>query len=559
MKRKATHFLKRNYVYIILFLVIITQIIFSIYWGYRKNGFHVDELWSYGLANSNYHPHIFSDNALEDKWVNGNYFQNYLTVDKNHRFDYGSVFYNQENDTHPPLFYIILHTVSSLFPGTFSKWFGIIPNIVFLILTTIVLFALSQRLTKNSTISILTVMFFGFSLGAVTNVTFIRMYMMLTFFALLYVYLHTLLITGDKLRKGIVAGLIATTFLGFFTQYYFVIIAAFTSLSYCIILVTKHNWKQLVKYIAIMLIPLIMMAIIFPCAYLNLLGKGAVSNGVNRGAEALSNLANMDNRLQQIPSYFSFINKELFAYLLKPLILLALCALAIIFIRHFITIHSSIDDNNNILVHYRIRKIFHRHGKFFIDSRIVAIVVLAISTALYFIVVSTIAPITEDRYNWPIYPVISLLFVLCVYKITDKLFNNISPVLPTALIVILILLTQYVKFTPNYLYEEMANEETKLITERPIKCIFATDNNNVRLINSILQLSPCSQVYTFDIEKDNFEQELNNSLAGFKDDALLTFTVDDKSLSQIKQQSQLNSEQYITNGYDSIRIIRLQR
>lgn len=559
MKHKAILFLKKNYAYIILFLVIVTQIIFSVYWGYRKDGFHVDELWSYGLANSNYHPHIFSDNSLESKWVDGDYFQNYLTVDEDHRFDYGSVFYNQENDTHPPLFYIILHTVSSLFPGVFSKWFGIIPNIVFLILTTIILFTLSRRLTNNNTISILTVIFFGFSLGAATNVTFIRMYMMLTFFALLYMYLHALLITGSKLKKGIIVGLIATTFLGFFTQYYFVIIAAFVSLLYCIILILKHSWKQLAKYIVIMMIPLIMMAIVFPCAYLNLLGKGAVSNGVNRGAEALSNLANISSRLPQIPAYFSFINKELFAYLLKPLAILILLTLAIILIRRFIKIRSSIDSNNNILIRYYAKKTFRMNGKLSINNRIVATSVLTISITLYFIVVSAIAPITEDRYNWLTYPVISLLFVLCVYKITQKLCHNISPTLLTTIIIILLLLTQYIRFTPNYLYEEMTNEETKLIAEKPAKCIFATNNNNVRLINSLRQLAPCSQVYTFDIEESNTEQELSNALINFNDNTLFTFTVDNNSLSQIKEKSQLDDEQYIANGYSGIRIIKLQK
>ena len=31
----------------------------------QKAGFFVNEIWSYGLANSNYHPFLYSDGALE--------------------------------------------------------------------------------------------------------------------------------------------------------------------------------------------------------------------------------------------------------------------------------------------------------------------------------------------------------------------------------------------------------------------------------------------------------------------------------------------------------------
>ena len=40
-------------------------------------------------------------------------------------------------DVHPPLFYIVLHTICSCFSGSFSKWFGIIPNIFYYGITTI--------------------------------------------------------------------------------------------------------------------------------------------------------------------------------------------------------------------------------------------------------------------------------------------------------------------------------------------------------------------------------------------------------------------------------------
>ena len=122
-------------------VILLLQIVCMIYFGNAKQGYFVDELWSYGLANSYYHPHVYSDDALEERWVSGEYFRDYLEVLPEQRFRYGSVVYNQTQDYHPPLFYMVLHTISSLFPNTFSKWYGIIPNIVYFAVSMYLLFA----------------------------------------------------------------------------------------------------------------------------------------------------------------------------------------------------------------------------------------------------------------------------------------------------------------------------------------------------------------------------------------------------------------------------------
>ena len=82
----------------LLFLsVLILQILFAVFWSSQKAGFWVDELWSYGLANSYYHPYVYIEGPVEEGWVPGEYFGDYVTADTEHRFDYGSVFYNQDN------------------------------------------------------------------------------------------------------------------------------------------------------------------------------------------------------------------------------------------------------------------------------------------------------------------------------------------------------------------------------------------------------------------------------------------------------------------------------
>lgn len=63
----------------------------------------------------------------------------YMTAKKGNRFDFASVWWNQTQDVHPPFYYALLHTVCSLLPGTFSKWYAGMINMMFAIFTLYVL------------------------------------------------------------------------------------------------------------------------------------------------------------------------------------------------------------------------------------------------------------------------------------------------------------------------------------------------------------------------------------------------------------------------------------
>ena len=119
--------LLKNKTYRILLLIIAFTTIISIITGTRKYAFHVDELWSYGLSNSYDRPQLCNYSTYQELkddgynvWFSANDFKEYLTVQKGETFSYDKVVYNQKNDSHPPLFYAILHTISSLNTDSFS-------------------------------------------------------------------------------------------------------------------------------------------------------------------------------------------------------------------------------------------------------------------------------------------------------------------------------------------------------------------------------------------------------------------------------------------------------
>ena len=187
-----------------------------------KKSFYCDEVFSFGLANSFYQPFIESDSVRSqelhyvDEWFSGEVYRNYITVQDSQRFRYDSVWYNQSQDRHPPLFYAVLHTVCSFFPNTFSKWFGFIPNLIYFAVTQIFLYRLAKNLLKSKYYALLLCSFFGFAPATIQNTMFIRMYCMLVMWTVIFMYLHSRL---ANFESGNFAKILLQKKFGIFLKY----------------------------------------------------------------------------------------------------------------------------------------------------------------------------------------------------------------------------------------------------------------------------------------------------------------------------------------------------
>ncbi|MBQ4147915.1 MAG: glycosyltransferase family 39 protein, partial [Prevotella sp.] len=161
------------------------------YYSAQKAGMFIDEIYTYGLSNSEYKPFVYdiSGGDLTDQTITKQQFLDYLTVQEGEQFHFGSVYYNQTQDVHPPLYYWLIHTVSSFFPDSFSKWIGLGINGVVFAATLVVLFLLTQKLFENRRLAVLTAALYGLSTIALSTMLMIRMYMLLTFFTVLLAWL----------------------------------------------------------------------------------------------------------------------------------------------------------------------------------------------------------------------------------------------------------------------------------------------------------------------------------------------------------------------------------
>lgn len=249
----------------LLVLLLVIQLVLLVRTFDSREDFHIDECWSYGFANSYYDGYI-SRGAVEDsaslkewndtwatqnfgEWTSGETLQDYLTVQEGEAFDYASVLASQRYDIAPPLHSLILHTICSFFPNTFSWWYAFSINLVAFVGAQICLFLLARRLLHSPWLGLLVVAFFGFSPGALNGFTFLRPYALLTFLLLLYCCINVRLYDkGFRGCPGTYLALGVVTFLGAYTQVYFLFFAFVTTVGWCIHLAIKRDWKALLLY-----------------------------------------------------------------------------------------------------------------------------------------------------------------------------------------------------------------------------------------------------------------------------------------------------------------------
>lgn len=303
----------------------------------QKEGYHMDELLTFELANAEYNPwivptqpvgrlakfmqqEIYADslgetlgnlkdtvadvlrNRGESKllsyqadvyeepvWITGERFHEYITVGKRDAFNYLSVYFNVKDDNHPPLYFMLVHTMSSLFRDRISPWMGCAINLAATLGCCVLMFALSRLLADCGCMreetaeqwGLCSALLYGCSSGAIATTLFIRMYGVLTFLCMLTLYLHL-----QKWRKGFARKnklLILVTAMGFWTQYFFLFYCLLLALATAVVLFRSGRKKETFCYIRSMVIAAAVGVGVYPFGVKHILSSG-------RGVEALDNL-----------------------------------------------------------------------------------------------------------------------------------------------------------------------------------------------------------------------------------------------------------------------------
>lgn len=220
-------YLSRVYGAFFVFLVLNIGVVMFHYT--QKDGFHVDEIFSFAHANSTQgaflapavESHFYEKDVsvLYNRWFDRKVFHDYITVQPEEQFRYGHIFENLKKSTHSPLYYVLLHTVCSFFPDTFSKWLGAGLNVVIWGLLLFMTFRLAKLLLDDEFLALLTVMFYAFSEAGIDTVLFIRMYVLQTLFAVCLIYETVKMLKENQADNKRLFLIFLYSSLGMLTQY----------------------------------------------------------------------------------------------------------------------------------------------------------------------------------------------------------------------------------------------------------------------------------------------------------------------------------------------------
>lgn len=214
-----------------------------------KRDYHIDELFSYALANDAYNMTVEQGVAYEPA---AQPYLNNLTAASDDRFDYAMVWDNQTKDVHPPLYYLLLHTLCSFFPGKFSVWFAGLINICFALGTLFVFRRLVGLYTNSNFILLASSIFLVASAGILSSVSFLRMYIMAMFWVTLTAYLLAETMISEKMGRAFYIRIFVTAVLGALTHYYCIVYLVLSCVVFGIWLLYRKKWKEIVWFVIVM-------------------------------------------------------------------------------------------------------------------------------------------------------------------------------------------------------------------------------------------------------------------------------------------------------------------
>lgn len=451
------------------------------FWVFQKEGYHMDEQLSFELANARYNPWIVptqpegrlakfmreeidgenigetfqnvvrvvqdtlvnrgegilagfkADVYEEPVWIGRQQFRDYITVDGGDAFNYLSVYFNVKDDNHPPLHFMLLHTVSSVFQGKVSPWLGCVINIAAVLGCCILLMLTGKELWGNKWYGIAAALLYGLSGGAAATVLLIRMYGVMTFFCVWILYLHLKKWKSGEYRKQNRL-LITVTVLGFLTQYFFLFYMIGIALVTVALLAARKKGREIFFYIRSMCIAAVIGLGLFPFAVSDVFSS-------ERGVEALGNLSGgLDGYGERLAAFGNiFAGRFPGGIAGASLVLLILAAGIVIYLRN--------------RPKRQTEKIYSGEAYY-----------LWIPILLYFLLASKMSPYLVDRYIMPLFPLAILAIVYLAWRV------RLSAVLLTGAALLLGAVSVFT-YDGEYLFKGYRQQQEIAENNRLLPCI----------------------------------------------------------------------------------------
>lgn len=523
---------------LIRLIILLGSICLALFFGMKKQGYYIDEYYTYTIANGTQ----LGIAIRPGEWNDTSPYKDQLVSTGEENFRFGQMYENTANDVHPPLYYILVHFLSSVFSGVFSKWIGIAVNIILLIPALFLAERIAMILSgENRTASLLTMLFYGISPATMSNVMLIRMYVMLSLWTLLYAYLHVKALERDdfSFRKFLLP-LFAAGFCGFLTQYFFVVIMFFISFVFAFyLLVFCRRIRDTLLYGLTALASLICTYFVWPYSHFHIFGG-------YRGKGALEQLLDLPNVGKRVWTHVGYLNRLVFGGLL-PVCAVVLTLGVVLLLRSCVCLRRS--GKQKILQSYSVST--------------KGLILLGLASLLSFAVLSQISlmtgGITCSRHQFAVYS----LFMVLVPTGTYRLFRQWKtsrqiPEIVTAVMLFVMLISGYAQKSVLFLYEDekMVTDYARLHPDEKV-IMFQMDDGMYDTMIQELLLYP--QIYY--ISAGNLETAVDETIA-HADTLLVYMTIkaDDEEAcfeSIFEQNDGLKNKELLWETNGPFRIYRL--
>lgn len=492
--------------------------------GINKSYIHIDEAFSLGLSNYEKVKFQLTD-GFYNNWHNKEYYEDYLVVNEDEKFDFTPVYENQKNDVHPPFYYLLLRIAMSFHIGYFSKWSGLILNMIIYAFITIFMYLIAKKLLDGKKYfiekSIIIAFISSITIASITNALYIRMYALSTLNVVIITYLHLKLLDCEKTDYKLLAEISISALIGSLTHYYYLFYLAMLFIMFTVKYLRQKQYKEFGRYFACLAIAGILSILIFPYSIKHMFFG-------YRGKGAISNLSHISEFLKSIVTYVSKINRYNFNNLL------------------FFILISIV----GVIIYKKSQKIK------LIESQNKYLKYLILPSLLYFVLVALSAPWKEIRYVLPICGIIFIIVFYYLYELLSNIVNEkVLHIIFLSVFTIMLIMPIVADIKISILYTEQKEIVSKVKNEyNNIPTVYWTRGKNVRFQDDILLFTFIEQSYVAEGIECNEEtiknimtgKELNNGMMVFiqegqDNNAILETMKSAMNLQEIKHIKRMNA------------------
>ena len=507
---------------LVIISILILQTLLYIFWGTQKAYIHMDEAYSLGLASYD-KTEIQANEDFYNTWHNKEYFEDYLSVQEDEIGQYSQVYENQKNDVHPPLYYLILRFAMGFNINHFSKWPGIIINIIIYMFITILMYCILQKLLNNTSRakekSIILAFVSSITMASLTNVLYIRMYSLATLNVLLTLFLHIKLLENKNIRPSLLILIGISALMGVLTHYYYLFVLVTLYIIFFINYIKQKRYKELIWYTVTMAIAGITSLIIFPYSIQHMFFG-------YRGQGVINNLTDISKFITNISLYILKLNYFAFNNLLVLFIIL--------------------------LIIYTYKK--KKENKTEVEkSKFTKILVLPV--LIYFIIVSVCSPWIELRYIMPVCGIIFVLVIYYLYMLLNIFYKEKTCNIIIISLLVLVLFMPFVfKIEPEVAFSDKKEIVNKLGNELNVPTIFFFNSSNNRFLDDILLFATVDNSYVakdIDVNQSNIKnifegKDISKGIIvfineGHDNDNILNITKESLNFENIEHLKRLNA------------------